>query len=628
VSPAVRGLLVALLTWAVASATAQAAVLEYLYVEPNVGGSMGGHVGLRIGDDVYHYQNAELGLLRIRRTPYEHFRYVYSVRDNRSIQIARIAVSEQTFGELRGRFNRRYLVQNKHFDVLESLSADRDLVRRVALHRGEAVDAMRVDPPPLRLRGAGFFREDAAGSHAMRSLRERIDAEYGEAFLSDRIEDVEARMRGVAPVTGSDRPPPPRVSADLRPAAGYTFSEHYADLGERLLSLRALADGSALRPEARLTVDDAVLELSDGEQDALRAFAARLEDRLVSLPSSKRPDWGFALLVGMARLDAVHEGLRIGRLALLDAFPEDPVTLDRAEIRRRRPYLEELGTAEREVCLAARERFFQSESPGELEFAQLEEACNRAVEIARGLQGDHPIRLESAPLVPSRRATVHSLPPPALRGLDLPVEIRLARRRAREYEDRMREHFGYDLLRHNCVTELFATIAREYDDDEARRRLGGSVRTDESLHYIPAVSYGAVLDAFDGAERAEIPSYRRTRLETMYAEENDVAVYLRESNTLTSSVYRRSSRDSFFLFFTDDRVATRPLFGVFNVVAGLGETTLGLLRSPFDGGRTLVSGLKGVAFSLPELAFMSFRKGTLEVGPSTPPRTSARTLSP
>ena len=57
----------------------------------------------------------------------------------------------------------------------------------------------------------------------------------------------------------------------------------------------------------------------------------------------------------------------------------------------------------------------------------------------------------------------------------------------------------------------------------------------------------------------------------MYADENDVAVHLREANTLSSTVYRRSGRDSFFLFFTDDVVALRPVYGAFNLVAGLGE---------------------------------------------------------
>ena len=53
----------------------------------------------------------------------------------------------------------------------------------------------------------------------------------------------------------------------------------------------------------------------------------------------------------------------------------------------------------------------------------------------------------------------------------------------------------------------------------------------------------------------------------------------------------------------------------------------GVLRAPLDRGRTLWSGFKGVVFSLPELAFVNLRKGTLEYGPSDPPRTAFRAVS-
>ena len=57
------------------------------------------------------------------------------------------------------------------------------------------------------------------------------------------------------------------------------------------------------------------------------------------------------------------------------------------------------------------------------------------------------------------------------------------------------------------------------------------------------------------------------------------------------------------------------------IVAGLGETLWGGVRAPFDRGETLLRGLKGTVVSLPELAFVSLRKGSLEYGPSDPPRT-------
>jgi hypothetical protein len=88
-------------------------------------------------------------------------------------------------------------------------------------------------------------------------------------------------------------------------------------------------------------------------------------------------------------------------------------------------------------------------------------------------------------------------------------------------------------------------------------------------------------------------------------------VYLRESNTVTSTIYRKGRSDSLFLFFTDDVGPPRPVYGALNIAAGIGETVLGALRLPFDRGRMLWSGAKGIAFSVPELAFVNLRKGTL-----------------
>jgi hypothetical protein len=92
-------------------------------------------------------------------------------------------------------------------------------------------------------------------------------------------------------------------------------------------------------------------------------------------------------------------------------------------------------------------------------------------------------------------------------------------------------------------------------------------------------------------------------------------VALRESISLTARSYEPHPRDSFFVFFTEDAAPIRPLLGAVNVAAGIAQSTLGLLTWPFDRGRRLVGGLKGVAVSLPELAFVNIRKGTNEILP-------------
>jgi hypothetical protein len=98
----------------------------------------------------------------------------------------------------------------------------------------------------------------------------------------------------------------------------------------------------------------------------------------------------------------------------------------------------------------------------------------------------------------------------------------------------------------------------------------------------------------------------------MRQDENALWVFLRESNVVTSTLYRVQPRDSIFLFFTDDLVAPRPLFGAVNLVTGLAASAIGLTTWPLDGGETLWAGLRGTLFSLPELVFHNIRKGSFE----------------
>jgi hypothetical protein len=78
-----------------------------------------------------------------------------------------------------------------------------------------------------------------------------------------------------------------------------------------------------------------------------------------------------------------------------------------------------------------------------------------------------------------------------------------------------------------------------------------------------------------------------------------------------SSVYHPDASDSAFLFFTDDTVALRPLFGAANLVTAVAASAIGLATWPLDAGTRLRAGLRGAMFSVPELAFVNLRKGTM-----------------
>jgi hypothetical protein len=186
-----------------------------------------------------------------------------------------------------------------------------------------------------------------------------------------------------------------------------------------------------------------------------------------------------------------------------------------------------------------------------------------------------------------------------------PHEGRAADAAAREAEFRagLAEHHGYDLVQHNCATEIEAVLT-EATGLEAGR-----------LAFIPAGLARDVAASDRAQEAVELPSHRRRRVAELARQEGRVRVALRESNTWTSSVYQGSITDDAFFFFADGTVWTRPLLGTANLLYGLGQTTVGLVTAPFDRGRRAWGGLRGAFYSFPEMVGFSIRKGRYDLVP-------------
>jgi hypothetical protein len=177
--------------------------------------------------------------------------------------------------------------------------------------------------------------------------------------------------------------------------------------------------------------------------------------------------------------------------------------------------------------------------------------------------------------------------------------------------------YRYDLVARNCVTEVFDTIdgalgaQRATAEDAARARLGGHVDGRGELNFIPRLSLRSVDRTYRIGEHLTLPSYRKLRVAELEQSGERGAARIRESITLTSTVYRPSLEDGIFLFFTDGPVLPRPLLGGLNLLAASGAAAVGIAALPFDHGAILGAALRGALFSLPELAFVNIRKGSI-----------------
>jgi hypothetical protein len=506
----------------------------------------------------------------------------------------------------------------------------------------------RTPEQPVRLEGVGFFFETArppdvqaapqrdispsdeegAPVSALVALRARVVEVYGAGFIDETMEAILGQLIELAPEGHADSPR--NLSAERPPITAYGFARRYHDLFVSLLALEALRDARPLRMDGVSGASGSGPALDDADVELVGRLAEALEASLVRLVRSSRPDWGFPLLVGMARLVALDETRRAGHWMFLDAFAADELVIPAQQILGRPTLAQALLDEARGDFAIVRARLGTRVENGlgfpEADFASLEAAGNRLIEISRTVDARRPMRLALRLGVPSRDAVLAVPIIPAVGPDELARHAARAREHEEAYETELRRLYGYDVVTRNCVTEIFRTIdaafastLRDADAEgirlESTRRLGGHVPVDYTLNFIPAASAVTVGDTYAVAETIEIPSYRLAALARLYRENNVAGVYLRESNTLTSTLYRRNPADSAFLFFTDDMIVLRPLLGAMNFVTGLGASAAGLFTLPIDGGDLLRAGLKGVIFSLPELIFFNIRKGSLPFAP-------------
>jgi hypothetical protein len=623
------GLLGIAILLAMSSGPAAAAPLrfvDYLYINASEGSASGGHVALRFGDQVFHFEHRPPGILVLARAHFERFRHLYGDLENRTIQMSRIQVSDETYDLLLAQFSRRHIAQRQRLEVLAAVRDDRKLLEALREQGVVAIDGL-----DLFVDEANTAGDTAERAPALDALRARVVARYGPEFIADRIAELTARLTALEP-----EGPPSTVAADdeIRPPS-YGFSARFNDMSQALAALDVLDAARRLRPDA-IRSGSAGLPLKPGEAARLARLADALEDSLVRLLDTTRPDWGLSMLLGMARLIALRETVETAHWRFLDSFPIDATVLPAIRTSRRRVHLTTIREDNRLQFEIARKSLLDAvdvaaEVP-EIEYARLESAANRWLEVSQALDEGRPLRVHAGVLLPARPGRPAATRLPSYDAVSLTRALETAASEEARLAAGLERDYPYNLVTRNCVSEIFreldtalARAAHTKNEavirEESIRRLGGHVAMVGSLNFVPQISALVVEDTYAVADRLSFAAYRQRQLAEMRRDENPVWVFLRESNVVTSTLYRVQPRDSVFLFFTDDLVAPRPLFGAVNLITGLAASAVGLTMLPVDGGETLWAGIRGAVFSLPELVFQNIRKGSFE--PPVDPRAAA-----
>jgi hypothetical protein len=608
---------------------------DYLYVESNSGDSSGGHAAICFVDRCYHFQQDAAQTIRLHRNAAVEFDYRYRMLGNRTIHATRVEVSPDGYERLRSAFQARLQIQDRQYNHLESLGRDRQLLELIVERSGGAAGEAS-GAPAVRVPGSAYFVGDArdgaaplwggeAGvqrSATIECLAGRVRAVYGDEFIERRAATLRAAITELAPEPAVD----PLPEADRLPVLPAGFATRHRELLAGWLALAVLRAAPPLRAGSFHAPAGPDFVLQPAEIDVLRAYDRQLAEALVQLVASERPDWGYPLLVGMARLLAIETSIESGHMVVLDDFGENATVIAPDAVARHAATLAQVRAERQSDFLAAWQAFFESPSREEGQFSELETTANLLIDIDAALQQHAPLRVYTGDVVPTRSALRSDWPLPELS--DAPYQRAVAQRRENAYRAALAGLYHYDLVSHNCVTEIFRTIEAALAPTAAgaapnpgavraasTAALGGYVDWRHTLNFIPFLSAWAVNGAYRVEERVERPSARSMKLEQMYQHENALRVDLRESNVLTAQSYEHSDDEPIFLFFTDDVLLRRPLYGIANLAVGVGGTLAGLAWLPVDHGAILRAGLNGALFSLPEIAFINIRKGSFAFAP-------------
>ncbi len=602
--------------------------VDYLHVEAASGASGGGHAAVRFADTTYHYVYAEPGIIESNAEPNDSFDYAYRGLGNRSIHVSRLVVADGAYDALAEAFERRHITQQEQIELLDAAIGDQALIAYLLEQHCGRVDEP-VNVPAVRLRGAGYFSSPSqstserpsvpppAGlatvlrSAPVAELRVAIGRDYGADYLERRKHTLEDEIRGLAFAPASAT----GIAFATIPPHEVRFSESYEHLALAIAALDVLLNERTPVPGAYRRIDDSAQHLTESELATLHARAANLRSSLLRLAATRRRDWGYPMLVGVARLVALDASLRSGQLVVPDSLDDAATWVPVEKLLADPPVVDALLQERRAALDGARAELFAVPVTNEAAWSRFEVATSAMIDLEAAVRRGHGVvRAYSDTMLPSRGGEPDATSPlPAADCDALERWATLANDATVSIRDRLREIYRYDVVSRNCVTELFRTMETATLPIDR----GEQAVADAGFGFVPFVSAARVNRTYPIDERSTLPSYRKYWLSRLRETDGAMRVALRESNTLTATLRHPDDGDDVFLFYTDDTVALRPLYGAINAGVGAGTSVVGLATLPFDRGRLLTTGVRSVVFSLPELVFVNLRKGKNGILPWT-----------
>lgn len=565
--------------------------IEFIYVNANVGAAAGGHTALRLGEDVFHYQFFPNKRFLLVRESWDHFKLIYTRLRNRSIFTAVCRVDSLSYRRIKDNFVSALGAQS--YDLYR----ERLLREQQRLLHNLGKESLSVEVAALV-----FFDRSKPESHAAVTLRDIVCDSLGENFIAKQRMRVRKRLDNLAVLAFEET-----TDSDKRIA----LLIELGDIKKKLTALEVLEKGVGLTDSA-LVGDPRRPELREETVQALEEYLDCQVQSLLDLLVSARPDFGEALLLQLARCQAIMASMASGSLLTLDPYLDDAqvktVDPDDHEMKLYMAQRTDIYLKNRDILL---DLFADSEIfSADLLYNMLENINGKLSELSQGINSGNSVRVAHRLMSPSRMEVVTE-PLTVARVTDFtPLEEQLGRRQY-AYSKNLADKYYYRLITKNCVNELLRTINSSFvDSASVENGLGAYINPDSEWVIVPHDLFERVVSSYRVVELHHFPSRRWQELESLSENINHSYLWFQEGNTLRSTLYTPRVEDTPFLFFTDDQSWARPLLGVGN----LGWATIycvGGIFQLFTGDiDPLYQGLRGMFYSLPELVFANIRKGT------------------
>lgn len=575
--------------WPLQGAAFKAPRVEILYIDANVGSSSGGHVALRLEDEVYHFQN-EQGTTRLTRDDWSRFRWVYNDIENRNIETAQLQLRPLDADRLRQHLGLLFIAQQRQTDYLKALEEDISLLE--TLKTGGQI--------PLKERA--FFEPKTTPQESLESLRHKLTEQAEPDFLTQERGRLLKTLRNLhydETLEGLSLKQPPY------PAYPPTFSEKAGDLFTRELALKVIDGEERLRQSALI---DAGPIPSSATRQWLQEYLGALEETIIQGLLSPYPGGGGPLLLALARHQSVALSLARNRLFFLSLFEGEPRQIEANDQEQQRLEALFLNQLTREV-MASRAAIFAQQKPNEWDYHRMEIGASEINELESAQKAGRAADFKRTP-GPPRGEGQANLSDLLGIGPSLNAALTTAKARRHRFWEWFDDQYGYQLITHNCVTELNRAIQGSFKDSDERLAFGGHIDPLLSQSFVPYRYFELVRQRYRPLAVIRSPSYRNRQLAALSDHGEDIPIALQESNTLTGTLYRARPKDGRFLFFTEQPAWTRPLFGTANLIYAMAAIGQGLVSLPTDEGRDLESAVSGILFSLPELGGWTIRKGS------------------